>query len=109
MSKSIVITLPHALAVEDAKRRIAERIDLLRTSYIDKLAYSEVKWTDNKADLRVIALGQTVLGQIDILSDTIRIEVQLPWILAALSDKVQGVLTSNAKESLRIGYTKPKS
>jgi hypothetical protein len=37
MSNSIVITLPHRLGAEEAKRRIAGGIELLRRDYIDKL------------------------------------------------------------------------
>ena len=108
MSNSIVITVPHRLGVEEAKRRIAEQLEHLRRDYIDKLAYSEVNWDADTADLRVVALGQTVMGKICVMSDSLRIEVQLPWILAALTDKIQGVLKSKAEESLRIGYTPPK-
>jgi hypothetical protein len=39
----------------------------------------------------------------------LRIEVQLPWFLAALTGRIQSVLKSNAENSLRIGYTPPKS
>jgi hypothetical protein len=43
------------------------------------------------------------------MSDALRIEVQLPWILAALTGKIQGVLKTKAEESLRIAYTPPKT
>lgn len=109
MSNAIVITLPHNLGAEEAKRRIAGRIEDLRRDYIDKLAYSEVNWTGDTAALRVVAFGQTVTGTITVLRDSLRIEVQLPWILAALTGKIQGVLKSNAEESLRIGHTPPKA
>jgi hypothetical protein len=108
MSNSIVITVPHNLGAEEAKKRIAERIDHLRRDYIDKLAYSEINWSGDTADLRVVAFGQTATGKIDVMRDALRIEVLLPWILAALTGKIQGVLKSNAEESLRIGHTPPK-
>ncbi|QBR72392.1 hypothetical protein CU048_15120 [Beijerinckiaceae bacterium] len=108
MSNSIVITVPHRLGAEEAKKRIAERIEVLRRDYIDKLAYSEAKWNGDKADLRVVAFGQTATGKLDVMNDSLRIEVQLPWILASLAGKIQGILKSNAEDSLRIGHT-PKS
>ena len=43
------------------------------------------------------------------MNDAVRIEVQLPWILAALTRKIQGVLKTNAEKSLRIGHTPPKT
>jgi Putative polyhydroxyalkanoic acid system protein (PHA_gran_rgn) len=109
MSNSIVITVPHRLGAKEAKRRIAEQIELLRRNYIDKLAYSEANWNGDTANLRVVAFGQTATAQVYVLDDALRIEVQLPWILAALTGKIQGILKSNAEESLRIGHTPPKA
>ena len=106
---SIVITVPHRLGAKEAKRRIAEQIELLRRNYIDKLAYSEANWNGDTANLRVVAFGQTATAQVYVLDDALRIEVQLPWILAALAGKIQGILKSNAEESLRIGHTPPKA
>jgi hypothetical protein len=81
MSTSIVITLPHRLGAEEAKR----------------------------PNFRVGAFGQTATAQLYVMSDAVRIEVQLPWILAALTSKIQGVLKTKAEESLRIVYTPPKT
>jgi hypothetical protein len=108
MSNSIVITVPHNLGAEEAKRRIAKHLEHLRRDYIDKLAYSEANWNGNTADLRVVAFGQTATGKICVMSDSLLIEVQLPWILGALTGKIQGVLKSNAEESLRIGHSSSK-
>jgi hypothetical protein len=85
MSRSIAATVPHNPGAKAAIKRVAERIELLRHDYIDKVA------------------------QLDVPSDSLRIEVQLPWILAALSNKFQGILTSIAKHSLQIEHTLPKS
>lgn len=109
MSKSIVVTVPHALGVAEAKRRISERIDMLRREYIDKLAYSEVTWTGDQANVRVVAFGQTATGKLDVGPDSLKIEVELPWVLAVLANKIQGTLTSNAAESLRIEHKPPKT
>jgi hypothetical protein len=109
MSKSIVVTVPHNLGAQAAKKRIAEGVERLRRDYVEKLAHSEIAWTGDKADLKVVAFSQTVTAQLDVQSDLVRIEVQLPWFLAALSDKLQNVLSNSAKESLQIEHTPPKS
>jgi hypothetical protein len=107
MSKPIVITLPHSLGADTAKRRVEERLDLLRRDYIEKIAHSEVSWTGNKADIRVVALGQTTTAQLEVMADSLRIEVQLPWFLATLANKIQHKLTTSAEDTLKLG--KPKS
>ena len=109
MSNSIVITLPHRLGAEEAKRRIAGGIELLRRYYIDKLAYSEANWNGDTANLRVAAFGQTATAQLYVMNDALRIDVQLPSIVAAFTGKIRGVLKTNAEESLRIGHTPPKT
>ncbi len=107
MAKSIVVSLPHALGASEAKRRVNHQLETLRNEYIGKIGHSELSWTGDRADLRVVALGQTTTGQIDVTADAVRIEVQLPWLLAALSGKVEGLLTKNAKDSLRLAPPKP--
>ncbi|HTV34500.1 MAG TPA: polyhydroxyalkanoic acid system family protein [Methylocella sp.] len=109
MANSIIITAPHKLGAQEAKRRIAEAIEKLRRDYIDKLASSEVVWNGDRADVRVVAFGQAVAGNITVFSDSLRIEVQLPWILAVLTGKIQNALKSHAEEALRIGHTPPKA
>ena len=81
MSNSIVITIPHRLGAEEAKRRIAEQLEHLRRDYIDKLAYSEVNWDADTADLRVVALGQTVTGKICVMSDPCVLKCNFPGFL----------------------------
>lgn len=108
MAKSIVITVPHNLTAQEAKRRIAEGMESLRNVYVEKLAYSEATWTGDRADLRILALGQTITAQLHVLAESVRIEVQLPWILAALGNRIQGILAANARESLKIEHQPPK-
>jgi hypothetical protein len=107
--RRIVLSSSACRIASVAKRRIVEQIELLRRSYIDKLAYSEANWNGDMANLRVMAFGQTATAQVDVSDDALRIEVQLPWILAGLTGKIQGILKSNAEESLRIGHTPPKA
>jgi hypothetical protein len=103
MSNKITVTVPHTLGVETAKKRLDERIGMLQRDYVDKIAHSEVSWSGDVATIKVAALGQTATAQITVLQDMARVEIQLPWLLAALSGKVQDVVSRNANEVLRIG------
>ncbi len=108
MTRSIVITVPHNHSAPEAKRRIAAAMETLRSSYVDKLAASRVTWTGERADIEVVALGQTVNAELQVNADSVRIEVRLPWVLAVLGNKVQGILTTSARESLAIPHQPPK-
>jgi hypothetical protein len=104
MPKSIVVTVPHQLGAELARKRVAEGIEQLRTTYIDKIAHSEIAWTGDRADVKVVAFGQSASARIDVLNDQLRIEVFLPWIIAALAGRVQSALTTSAESALRIEH-----
>jgi putative polyhydroxyalkanoate system protein len=106
MPKTISITLPHDLGAAEAKRRVQEQMDRLCAEYVDKIGRSQVNWTGDTATFDVSALGQNASGSIAIFPDSLKVDVQLPWIMAALTNKVQGFLNSNASEALRIGTTK---
>jgi hypothetical protein len=104
---SIVVTVPHKLSVPEAHRRIEATIDRLRSAYVDKLAHSEMTWSGDSAELRVVALAQEVKAHIDVRAESVRIEVVLPWILAGLAGPIQERLDSTARETLALGY-RPK-
>jgi hypothetical protein len=106
MSRSISMTVPHDLGTTEAKKRIAERFDVLKREYVDKIGQAEVVWVGDTASLRVAALGQTVTAVIDVRPAEVKIEVELPWLLAAMATKVQSLVKSNADDVLRIGTTK---
>ncbi|MFZ0559159.1 MAG: polyhydroxyalkanoic acid system family protein [Methylovirgula sp.] len=101
---SIVVSVPHGLSVAEAHRRIETMIDRLRAAYLDKLAYSEMTWRGDSADIRVIALAQEVKAHIDVLAESVRIEIVLPWILAGLAGPIETRLAATARETLAIGY-----
>ncbi len=109
MSRSLTMTFPHDLGVPEVKRRINERFDLLKSQYVDKIGHAEMVWVGDVAHLRVAALGQTATAEIDVQAVDIKIEVHLPWLLAAMANKIQGVLKSNAEDTLRIGTTNKKA
>ena len=63
-------------------------------------------WVGDVAHLRVSAIGQTTTAEIDVKPAEIRVEVHLPWLLAAMANKIEGLLKSNGNDALRIGTTK---
>ena len=106
MSQSITMTFPHALGVEEAKRRIGERFEILKSTYVDKVGHAELAWVGDVAHLRARALGQTATAEIDVRQTEIKVEIHLPWLLATMAGKVERLLKSNAQDTLRIGTTK---
>lgn len=103
MSREMTISIPHQLGAEEATRRLRLGLDKMRADFGSKLSAAEVAWTDRHADLRVGALGQTIDGEVDVTDDNVHVKVRLPWVLAAMSDKVAAFLKSRGQDALRLG------
>jgi hypothetical protein len=109
MSKSIEIAVPHNLGVDEARRRVASEMEQLRNEYVSKFAHSEINWVGNSANIRVVALAQEVKARVDVLADSVHVEITLPWLLAKLAAPLQDKLLSTAKDTLSIGYSPKKT
>lgn len=108
MSNTITVTIPHRLGLEEAKARARERLEKMQRDYVDKIAHSEIRWAGDVAQIRVDALGQSATAQVSIFADHARVDVQLPWLFAALSGKVQQIVQQNASEALKIEHVSKK-
>jgi hypothetical protein len=42
--------------------------------------------------MKVGALGQSVSGHLQVEEDQVRVELQLPWMLAMLAEKAKGLI-----------------
>ncbi len=92
MTKPLVVSIPHQLGQEEAKRRLQTGIGHLKDTYGNKLAILEDRWSDNRLDFRVSALGQGVTGSIDVEQDRVTLALQLPWVLAVLAEKAKSMI-----------------
>ena len=92
MSKPLVVMIPHSLGKEEATRRLKTGIGRLHEQFGDKITQIEDTWTGDHLDFRVSALGQGVTGGLDVMDDSVRLEVQLPWVLSIFAEKAKGLI-----------------
>lgn len=89
MNKPLTVTIPHQLGREEAKRRLVTGIGQAR-GYLETVASRiEEQWTGDRLDFHLVALAQAVTGRIDVLDDRVEMEVQLPWALGLLANKIK--------------------
>ncbi len=104
MRKPVVVTIPHRLSKEDAKSRLQSGLVQVRSQLVShlagKIASVEDSWTGDRMDFRLAALGQAVTGRVDVLDEEVRVEVDLPWILATLADKIRARIRTQATRLL---------
>jgi Putative polyhydroxyalkanoic acid system protein (PHA_gran_rgn) len=92
MSQRVVVSIPHRLGKEEALRRIQGGLGRVRTNFGAHLTVMEENWTGEHLDFRVGVFGQTTAGTIDVAGDHVRLEVELPWLLAQLAEKAKTLI-----------------
>ena len=92
MAKPLVVSIPHRLGKEEARRRLKGGLANVGTHFGHLMSVQEQTWTDDHLQFRVSALGQVAGGAIDVAEDHVRLEVFLPWLLATLAETLQPLI-----------------
>lgn len=92
MAKPLLVSIPHHLGREEAVRRLKSGLTTVRTHYAHLFNVQEETWTGDHLQFRVSALAQAVSGSIDVFDDHVNLEVVLPWLLAAIAEKLQPLI-----------------
>jgi hypothetical protein len=88
MTQPLIVSIPHRLGQQEAKRRLDSGIDRLRPelgAFVSGLDYG---WEEDTLDFTASAMWQTITGRITVLDDALRIEIDLPWIMNLLGDTI---------------------
>jgi hypothetical protein len=92
MSRPVVVTIPHRLGRQEAVRRLKSGFGNVRSSFGQSFVVVKDEWAGDHLDFRASLLGQTTTGSVDVADDHVRLEVQLPWVLALLADKAKALV-----------------
>jgi hypothetical protein len=93
MSAPLVVTLPHRLGREEARRRLQAGLTRAAAS-LPVLKVDEERWDGDRMTFRVRALGQAAAGHVDVEDDHVRVEVTLPWLLQRFAEAAQWAIKS---------------
>ena len=88
MSHPVVVSVPHRLGREEAVRRLKSGFERAGHQFGGILNISQQEWRGDRLTFQASALAQHAAGTIDVLDDSIRIEVALPWLLAKIAEKL---------------------
>jgi len=97
MSKPLIVSIPHQLGKQEAIRRLQTGMSQVQSQFSKVLTAVEEKWTDDRMDFRVGAMGQTVSGHLQVMDDQVRLEIQLPWILAMVAEKAKSLIQKQGR------------
>jgi hypothetical protein len=93
MSTPLTVDLPHKLGAAEARRRIERNVGKL-TDHIPGGAQVSSRWTGDRLDLDVGAMGQQVATQIDIQETLVRMTVNLPPALTFFRGMIEPLIRS---------------
>ena len=92
MSRPLIVSIPHSLGKAEAQRRLQGGMGQVKTSLGDKLTSIEDTWTGDRMDFKGGALGQNVSGHLQVMDDSVRLEVVLPWVFQVFAEKAKGYI-----------------
>jgi hypothetical protein len=91
MSKPLVVSIPHRLGREEARRRLKAGLARAAQS-LPVLKVDEERWEGDRMIFRVRALGQAAGGHLDVAEDHVTLEVALPWLLQRFAEVAQAAI-----------------
>src|SRR5687768_3085563 len=103
MARPVTVNIPHNLGKDEARRRIDEGFGKMRQQLVGgmgaMLSFQD-RWEGDVLHFEGGGLGQKLTGRLELLPDSVRVELDLPEILAAIADKIAGRLRSEGQKLL---------
>ena len=95
------MTLPHQHTKAEATKRIRDGLTKIKPQLAGFASSLEEEWSgDDEMSFRMTMMRQEVSGRIAIMDQAVRVEVDLPWILAAIAEKVRGQIEKKGGQIL---------
>lgn len=100
MAKTITVSIPHRLTQDEVRNRVQQGIGQLRQQFAGQVADMQEQWTGNHLEFRFGILGQAVTGRLDVEPEVAVLNVDLPWMLAALAAKIRPQIEQQGRKLL---------
>ena len=97
MAEKVTVNVPHQHTKLEARTRIDQGFSKVQEQIGGKGVHVDQHWTGDRMDFAAHAMGQKITGNLTVEDSQIRIEVDLPWMLKALSGTVQEKLRSGTQ------------
>lgn len=85
MRETISVSIPHQLGKDEALRRIKSGVEDARTKFASVLSIQRADWTGDTLAFQVSAVAQQVGGTIRVEDSHVKLDVELPWLLAKVA------------------------
>jgi Putative polyhydroxyalkanoic acid system protein (PHA_gran_rgn) len=103
VARPVMVNIPHTLGKEEARRRIEQGFGQLRQQMTGglagMLAFQE-RWEGDRLHFEGSGMGQKLTGRVDVLADSVQVQLDLPEVLAALADLITARVTTEGQKLL---------
>ena len=100
MSDRVTVIVSHRVGKDEAIRRLKDGLGQMKEGLGAMIAIEQQTWEGDTLRFHMRALGQTAAGTIQVLEDSLRIDVSLPWLLARAARSVLPILSKEATRLL---------
>jgi hypothetical protein len=88
MSQPLIVSIPHRLGRQEAKRRLESGISRIRPELASLVSTFDYSWHGDTLNFTAAAMWQTITGRLAVLDDAVRIEIDLPWLMRLLGETI---------------------
>lgn len=91
MTRPVAVNIPHKLGKEEARKRLVEGFGRMReqlTGGFGTLVKFQDRWEGDRLHFEGSAIGQRITGRVDVLEDSVQMQIDLPEMLAAIADRI---------------------
>lgn len=81
MSRPLIVSIPQKLGRQEARRRLDSGISRLKPELGVILSGLDYHWESDTLHFIGTAMWQRITGRIEVLEDTVRVEIDLPWVM----------------------------
>ncbi|MBL9092170.1 MAG: polyhydroxyalkanoic acid system family protein [Planctomycetaceae bacterium] len=103
MARPVSINIPHQLGQAEARRRIEQgfaQIQSGMTGGMFGLVSFKQSWQGDRLQFEGGGLGQCISGRLEILPDSVQLQIDLPALLAAIADRIAGSVKKETQKLL---------
>jgi hypothetical protein len=95
------VAIPHQLGREEVRRRLRENSHTMADSIPGGMAEVTTSWpSDDRMNMAISAMGQALVGHIDIADSQVVLNIDLPPALGFLQPIVEGAIRQQGQKLL---------
>lgn len=92
MAETVTVEIPHRLTKLEARQRLAGGLQRVHEQVAGRAVNVEQEWSGDHLDFKAGMMGQTISGRLDVEDNVVKLELDLPWLLASLATTIKGRL-----------------